>query len=60
VFLAAVAPQLAGNVRETVPAAGAPAQAAGPSAAESERCKVPDFAKALGHEQMWKLHNNCK
>jgi hypothetical protein len=29
-------------------------------AAEAERCKVPDFAKALGHEKMWKLHNNCK
>jgi hypothetical protein len=28
--------------------------------AEVERCKVPDFAKALGHEAMWKLHNNCK
>jgi hypothetical protein len=28
--------------------------------AEAERCKVPDFAKALGHEEQWKLHNNCK
>jgi Domain of unknown function (DUF4395) len=28
--------------------------------AEIERCKVPDFAKALGHEEKWKLHNNCK
>lgn len=27
---------------------------------EIERCKVPDFAKALGHEEKWKLHNNCK
>jgi hypothetical protein len=27
--------------------------------AEAERCKVPDFAKALGHEAKWKLHNNC-
>jgi hypothetical protein len=27
---------------------------------EAERCKVPDFAKALGHEEKWKLHNNCK
>lgn len=26
---------------------------------EVERCKVPDFAKALGHEEKWKLHNNC-
>lgn len=29
-------------------------------AAEAERCKVPSFAKALGHEEKWKLHNNCK
>ena len=28
--------------------------------AEIERCKVPDFAKAMGHEEKWKLHNNCK
>lgn len=28
--------------------------------AEVERCKAPDFAKALGHEEKWKLHNNCK
>lgn len=28
--------------------------------AEAERCQVPDFAKAMGHAQKWKLHNNCK
>ena len=28
--------------------------------AEAERCKVPEFAKAIGHEEKWKLHNNCK
>lgn len=28
--------------------------------AEAERCKVPEFAKRIGHEAMWKLHNNCK
>lgn len=27
--------------------------------AEAERCKVPDFAKAMGHDDQWKLHNNC-
>ena len=27
--------------------------------AEAERCKVPDFAKAIGHEAQWKLHNHC-
>ena len=28
--------------------------------AEEERCKVPDFAIAMGHTEKWKLHNNCK
>jgi hypothetical protein len=39
-----------------------PAAQAGtpPDPAEAERCKVPDFAKAMGHEDKWKLHNNCK
>jgi len=27
---------------------------------EAERCKVPEFAKAMGHEEKWKLHNNCQ
>lgn len=35
-----------------------PAAATDP--AEAARCKVPDFAKALGHEEKWKLHNHCK
>lgn len=39
-------------------AAGATPQAIDP--AEAERCKVPDFAKAMGHEDKWKLHNNCQ
>ena len=30
------------------------------SKAEAERCKVPDFAIAMGHAEKWKLHNNCK
>lgn len=40
----------------------APATAATPAIdpAEAERCKVPEFAKRIGHEAMWKLHNNCK
>ena len=28
--------------------------------AEAARCQVPDFAKAMGHEEKWKLHNNCR
>ncbi len=27
--------------------------------AEIERCTVPNFAKMLGHEEKWKLHNKC-
>lgn len=26
---------------------------------EEERCRVPEFAKKMGHEQQWKLHNGC-
>lgn len=26
---------------------------------EEERCRVPEFAKKMGHEQKWKLHNGC-
>lgn len=25
----------------------------------SERCKVPQFAIAIGHEELWKRHNKC-
>lgn len=27
--------------------------------AEEERCRAPEFAKKLGHEEKWKLHNGC-
>lgn len=37
---------------------GAAAQT--PNAAEEERCRVPEFAKKIGHEEKWKLHNGCK
>jgi hypothetical protein len=40
--------------------AGATTPAVPMDPAEAERCKVPDFAKAMGHEEKWKLHNNCK
>ncbi|MDG5975405.1 hypothetical protein H010_09106 [Hydrogenophaga taeniospiralis CCUG 15921] len=29
------------------------------SAADAERCQVPAFAKAIGHEETWKRHNGC-
>jgi hypothetical protein len=35
------------------------AQPAATDASEQLRCKVPEFAKAMGHEEMWKLHNQC-
>ena len=62
VVFAALLVGVAQWVKHTQPpkAASAPASAPVVDAAEAERCKVPDFAKALGHEEMWKLHNNCK
>ena len=41
-------------------AVAAPSEQGSIDPAEAERCKVPDFAKAMGHEEKWKLHNNCK
>jgi len=35
------------------------AQASPASPAEEERCRVPEFAKKMGHEEKWKLHNGC-
>ncbi len=29
------------------------------SVASADRCKVPEFAKKIGHEEMWKRHNGC-
>ena len=42
------------------PAVPAPTSATPVDPAEAERCKVPEFAKAIGHEEMWKLHNHCQ
>ena len=63
--MAGVVVWVAGNDPYARPLVNAAVQAqvqpAGPvDAAEAERCKVPDFAKAMGHEDKWKLHNNCK
>lgn len=35
------------------------AQTSPASPAEEERCRVPEFAKKMGHEEKWKLHNGC-
>ena len=53
-----VAPGLAGNEHTTALTTKSTSAPLDPK--ETERCKVPDFAKAMGHEEKWKLHNNCK
>lgn len=57
VVVAALAPHVAGT---RTPPWDEPAQTAPLDAAEAERCKVPEFAKAMGHEKMWKQHNGCR
>jgi hypothetical protein len=39
--------------------AGSDAPSSSVPSAEEERCRVPEFAKKLGHEDKWKLHNGC-
>jgi hypothetical protein len=46
--------------RHAAPAASSAGADPVADAAEAARCKVPDFARAIGHEEMWKLHNNCR
>lgn len=64
VLMVAVAPRVAGIGPAVVTADGDAASVSAPAAAldpaEVERCKVPDFAKAIGHEAKWKEHNNCR
>lgn len=48
VFFAVIA-YVAHSLPDSAPAA----------AAVAPRCQVPDWARAMGHEEMWKLHNNC-
>jgi hypothetical protein len=60
VVIYAVAPFVTTQLREAAmpqAATAAPQQA---TSSEEERCKVPDFAIAMGHAEKWKLHNNCK
>lgn len=35
------------------------ARGARSAAAEAERCRVPAFAVAIGHEERWKRHHGC-
>jgi hypothetical protein len=62
-FLAGVGVAANAVVNRSAESSTTTTQAAAPASvdpAEAERCKVPDFAKAMGHEEKWKLHNNCK
>ncbi len=58
-MVAAVVHCVYGTGRPTEVQALAPATASATSPAEAERCRVPEFVKAVGHEEKWKLHNNC-
>ncbi len=61
-----VAPRVAGSgpaaatAEQGADAAPQATAAASLDPAEAERCKVPEFAKAIGHEAKWKEHNNCR
>jgi len=43
-----------------VEAVAAPATPAVAAPATDGKCTPPDWAVAMGHAEMWKLHNNCK
>lgn len=58
-FVTFAAPQLFGSGLATSPPLAIDGGAV-TDPKEIERCKVPDFAKAMGHEEKWKLHNNCR
>jgi len=51
--LALVAPRIAALDAPRMPFAAAE------GASEAERCQVPEFARRIGHEQMWLRHNGC-
>jgi len=59
--IAALAPSIMGaHVQETAGKAPAPAPNVTAAAANGTGCTVPEWAVAIGHEEMWKMHNNCK
>jgi len=60
-LMVTAAPHVAGSRPESVarPTAASGSTDSAVDPAEAERCKVPNFAKAMGHEAKWKLHNNC-
>src|SRR5512140_2821515 len=61
-FIAAVwgaAPWVAGEPPPPAARGAVAAVTPAPTAAEAQRCRVPEFAIAMGHADKWKLHNNC-
>ena len=42
------------------PATAVAAEPGLPAAISDGKCTPPDWAVAMGHAEMWKLHNNCK
>jgi hypothetical protein len=46
--------------RQWFPAVDVAAPSAPLAAPADGRCTPPDWAVAMGHSEMWKLHNNCK
>lgn len=53
VLIALAVPQLARLPAPQMPGAH------GAASAEAKDCTVPQFAIAMGHEDMWKQHNGC-
>jgi hypothetical protein len=54
---------MVGVVKMLAHGGSAPVAAVRPAAApaaQSENCTPPDWAVAMGHAEMWKLHHNCK
>ncbi|MCX7171112.1 MAG: DUF4395 domain-containing protein [Proteobacteria bacterium] len=49
-------PPTAGTITDSAAATSAQAQ----DTADNPDCTVPDWAKAMGHKDQWKLHHNCK
>ncbi len=64
-FLGLVGAAAAALTANQQPTAGRLASAMTTSAApldpaEAKRCTAPAFARAIGHEEKWKRHNNCR
>lgn len=59
IFLFILFPNLNSTTKTPVNVENSDNQTKKLSPSEEERCSVPEFAKKLGHEEKWKLHNGC-